>query len=390
MGEISLRWVASAAEIPPHLWAAAFRPPVEGDWWYRALERGRLEAQFRFAYGVLERGREPVGIVPTFQMDVPIDLLAPPIIAAALKIGGRAIPRLRFQRTLFVGSPCSDEGTVGLVEGHTLGLVVDTIQTAIEERARHLRASMIVWKDFPAEAAGPLDHLVRTRGLFRIVSFPGTRIALAGSSFDGYLGGLNHHKRYQLRRNLRRGKAALPTVMSIAVQPEEAVRREIFALFWQTYERGKTKFERLTPEFFAALAAEPVAHFVLLRERATGALVAFMLLFLLERRAINKFIGIDYRRGREGNIYFQLWEHAVQWAYDVGATELQSGQTGYAVKLDLGHELVPLTNYCTHRNPVLRYLFAAVASGVGWASLDKDLARARVLSPVSSTGGLST
>jgi hypothetical protein len=56
-----------------------------------------------------------------------------------------------------------------------------------------------------------------------------------------------------------------------------------------------------------------------------------------------------------------------------GASELQSGQTGYQVKLDLGHELVPLTNYCKHPNRTVHWLFAAVTRRVDWASLDEDL-----------------
>jgi hypothetical protein len=66
----------------------------------------------------------------------------------------------------------------------------------------------------------------------------------------------------------------------------------------------------------------------------------------------------------------------VRWAGAAGATEIQSGQTGYPIKLDLGHELVPLTNYCTHRNRLVHRVFAVVASHVDWASLDDDLVRA--------------
>ena len=152
--------------------------------------------------------------------------------------------------------------------------------------------------------------------------------------------------------------------------------QEIFGLFWQTYERGRTKFERLTPEFFAAIAGAPPAHFALLRNAATGRLAAFMLLFLIGNRAVNKFIGIDYGLGGEGRLYFQLWELAIRWAYAAGVSELQSGQTGYQVKLDLGHELVPLTNYCKHWNRTIHRLFAAVTRRVDWASLDEDLATA--------------
>jgi len=373
MQSITVRWVSSAAEIPEDLWSASFPAPLEGGWWYRALDQSRLEDQFRVAYGVLERGTQSIGIAPTFLMDVPIDLVAPPTVAAALRLGGRLLPRLRYQRTLFVGSPCSDEGSVGLIPPEPLGSVLGVVQQALEERARGLDAPMIVWKDFPDETRADFDHLAAARGLFPVVSFPGTRIRLGEASFDDYVAALIPSKRHRLRRNLRRGKEARPLVNSIVTHPPESVLREIFALFWQTYERGKTKFERLTPEFFAAIATEPPAHFALLREPTTGRLAAFMLLFLVGRRVINKFIGIDYELGREGRLYFQLWEQAVRWARAAGAKEIQSGQTGYRVKLDLGHELVPLTNYCKHRSRLVHHLFAAVASRINWASLDDDL-----------------
>ena len=376
MQRITLRWAASAAEIPADFWSLAFPPPIEGIWWYRALEQARLEKQFRFAHGVIEREQQAIGIVPSFQMDVPIDLVAPPVIAAALRAGSRIIPGLRYQRTLFVGSPCSDEGTVGLIPGQPLEPVLEVVQGALEARAQEVDASMIVWKDFPDETRSDLDRLAAARGLFRLVSFPGTRVRLPGPSFDDYLAALKPPKRHRLKRNLRRGKEALPLVASVVQRPTEPILAEIFALFWQTYERGKTKFERLTPEFFAAIAAEPPAHFVLLRNPATGRLAAFMLLFLVGRRAINKFIGIDYALGGEARLYFQLWEQAVRWAGAAGATELQSGQTGYPVKLDIGHELVPLTNYCKHRNWLVHRLFAAATSRVNWASLDDELAHA--------------
>jgi hypothetical protein len=373
MHPITVRWVATADEIPRELWVASFPVPIEGEWWYRALDRSRLEQQFRFAYGIIERGSQALGIAPTFLMDVPIDLVAPPLVAAALRAGARLIPRLRYQRTLFVGSPCSDEGTVGVAPGEFVASVLEGLQAAVEERARALDASMIVWKDFADEVRAEYEPVLMARGLFRAVSFPGTRVRLSGPAFEDYVAALKPAKRHRLRRNLRRGGDAVPLVGTVIARPDAAVLAEIFALFWQTYEHGKTKFERLTPQFFAAIAEAAPARFVLLREPASGRLVAFMLVFLVGSRVINKFIGIDYTLGRDARLYFRLWEHAVRWALGAGATEIQSGQTGYGVKLDLGHELVPLTNYCRHRNPVLHRVFASVAARITWASLDDEL-----------------
>ena len=369
----SIRWVYSTEDIPPDLWSRCFAPPLEGHWWYRALERSGLESQFTFAYALIERDSTPVGIAPTFTMDVPIDLVAPPLIARVLRSIGSLIPRLRYQRTLFIGSPCGDEGSIGLLPDVSLTEIVLILQDAIAIRAQQIGAPMIVWKDFPDTASVALEPLSTHRGLFTLVSYPGTRIMLPKGGFSGYIQTLNSHNRYNLRSKLRRSKKLGDLQTTVLQHPSSLLLDEIFALFWQTYERGKTKFERLTPRFFQLIAAEDCSHFILLRCPETRKLVAFMLCFRVGSRVINKFIGLDYRLEANWFLYFRLWEQAVDWASRVEPIEFQSGQTGYRAKLDLGHHLIPITNYCRHRSPFLHYLFSTMAKNVSWRTLDRDL-----------------
>jgi predicted N-acyltransferase len=150
---------------------------------------------------------------------------------------------------------------------------------------------------------------------------------------------------------------------------------EIYKLFWLTYEKATTKLERLNRDFFDRIAQTPAAHFVVLREQDSGAMIAFMLCFASEHHVINKFIGIDYARPKEWLLYFRLWDAALDWALSRGARSIQSGQTGYAPKIELGHRLVPLTNHCLHRNPLIHLIYGLVAKTVSWATLDEDLAR---------------
>jgi hypothetical protein len=56
-----------------------------------------------------------------------------------------------------------------------------------------------------------------------------------------------------------------------------------------------------------------------------------------------------------------------------GAKEFQSGQTGYRGKIDLGHNLVPLVNYCRNRNPFFQELYRRVGPTITWSELDHDL-----------------
>ena len=365
---ITVRWVDAAADVPADLWAAAFAPPLEGRWWYATLEAAGLGDQFTFAYAILEDAGTPVGLAPTFEMDVPLDVIAPDSLAAAVRFVGRYVRFLQYQRTLFVGSPCGDEGTVGLTPGTALADVVGPLQDALDRRAAELRASMIVYKDF---ADADVPALSAERRLFRVSSYPGTRVSLA-DGYDGYLKALGAERRHKLKKKVRRGAEAVPTVATVEQGPSPETLAELFPLFWQTYLKGRTKFERLTPAFFDRIAEQPTSHFVLLRQ--AGKLVAFMLCFDCRPRLVNKFIGLDYAVAPAGNLYFQLWDAAVRWAAERGFAEVQSGQTGYRFKLDVGNALVPLANFARHRNPLVHRLFARQARGITWRTIDPDLA----------------
>lgn len=366
---ISVRWAATVDDVPTDLWAACFPPPLEGRWWYAMLERSGLDDQFVFSYAIIDAAGHPIGIAPAFVMDVPLDVIAPDQLAATVRVVGRYVRYMRYQRTLFIGSPCVDEGTVGLVPGVMLADVIGPLQAAVEQRAATARASMIVYKDFAEHDVSALSAEPR---LFPVTSFPGTRVSIV-NGYDGYLVGLTSNRRHSLRKKLRRGQAVVPTVASVVQHPDAAVLAEVWPLFWQTYEKGRTKFERLTPAFFERAAAEPTSHFVLLRHALDGRLVAFMLCFDCRPRMVNKFIGLDYAQPRDGNLYFQLWDAAARWAADAGFTEVQSGQTGYRFKLDVGNTLVPLTNFARHRNPIVNRVFAWQGRGIHWAGLDPDL-----------------
>ena len=98
-----------------------------------------------------------------------------------------------------------------------------------------------------------------------------------------------------------------------------------------------------------------------------------MLVILQGERAINKFIGIDYSLGSKAYLYFRLWEEFMRFAMSSGASEVQSGQTGYRAKLDVGHELVPLSNFFRYRNPLIQIIATLVAKRISWNSLDDNL-----------------
>ena len=371
-------WHDTAAACDATLWQSGFPAPLEGRWWYEALEQSGLEDQFTFSYAqVHDADGRARALAPCFLMEVPLEMFVPPPLVPLLRPLGKLFPALLHQRTLFVGSPCADRGWIGMdpslgePEVEAVLLVLDQ---AARARSRALGAPMRVWKDLPHRFADVIGKLAPRLGLFRVVSFPATYVALPAGGVDAYLKAMKPSRRQKLKRRLRISHAAVALDCSVVAAPDADQLAVLFGLFWQTYEHATTRFERLTPDFFRAMAALPMVRFIVLRETLERQPVAFMMVYIEGPILVNKFIGIDYQRPRDWMLYFRLWEAAVQAAIDFGLEGIESGQTGYNAKVAVGHTLIPLDNFCQHANPLLQAIYAWVGRRISWSSLDPELA----------------
>jgi len=377
LSEFRTSWVSRTQDIPIQLWNECYPAPLEGLFFYAALEECGIQDQFTFAFGIIHKNGKPIGIIPSFSMDMPLALFGPEALVQFVEkvpAFGKLFPFLVTQRTIFVGSPCTDQGTVGLVPEVALSDVAGHIYDELSKRAKKIRAVFLVWKDFIETDRIQIEQTLLRKGMFRCLSYPGTDLELEGEGLASYYSNLKSSHRHNLKKKMRRSKERAQLQVEVIQQPGLAVLNEIFALFWQTYQRGKTKFEELNPKFFQLLSEDNRTWFVLLRSRDTNQLVAFMLCFKIGDCVINKFIGLDYAVSEHLYLYMRLFEAGVEWAYSTGAKMFQSGQTGYRAKLDLGHQLVKLTNYCQHVNPIVNWIYSRVAKDVSWQTLDDDLA----------------
>lgn len=372
--DFSAEIVASEKQIPGGLWDACFPPFIEGRWWYRLLEHSGLERQFEIFYALIRLNDRPVGVAPMFTMDLSLDFVVPPAARPFLVPIAKAFPSLARPRILFIGSPCSDEGAVGHLAEADRASVLDCIQDAADREARARNAAMVIWKDFSPSWRADLDRLAGRRGLFAMTSFPGAVVRVPTSRKGDYFAAMRAPRRYNLRRKLRRSEQAFNADVEVVHRPDEATLDRICALFAQTRARATTTFEELDRRFFEAAAEENVSHFILLREKATHEIVAFMLCFDLGDSVINKYIGLDYNRPREWFLFFRLFDIALDWALARGARAMQSGQTGYSAKLEQGHELVPLMLYGRHRNALWHRVCSLIVRHIHWGTLDEDLA----------------
>jgi hypothetical protein len=312
---------------------------------------------------------------PVFAMDIPVEQLAPQEFLRLIRLIGKIVPSVLSQRTLFVGSPILDESRVGLIPHVNRRAALLALQIALEAKASELRASLIVWKDFPESWSADINWLSHQRRLFRVVSLPNTVVKLPSHRKEDYFATMKRSRRQNLKNKLKRSRERVALSVEIVQQPDAKTLDDIFGLFWQTYEKSTSKFERLNRKFFEVFAETQSALFIILREKVTGEMVAFRLCFDMGERLISLFIGMDYTRPKEWMLFFRLWEAAVDVALSRGFTAIVSGRSSYEVKIETGHKLVPLNNYCRHSNILLHTIYRIVAQRVDWASLDEALAR---------------
>lgn len=366
--KIEIDWYTQPDEIPKPYWEAFYENYQEGLEGWDLLAHSNLDDQFIFYFGLVKNEDVPIGILPAFVFNVPLDVNTSPLISRFLRspIGSF----LRYQKTLFLGSPL-DEGNLSI--GIKLSQQnVAPLQQAIAKQAHKLGVKMIIWKDFWGAEQTALDTVLRDHVLFRVPSYPGTYQNIE-SSFEKYLENLPGGHRISLRRNLKKGKHFIDFAVSTERFPSNDTIKELFSLYLQTFEKGKIKFEKLTLQYFEQAAQAPNIYFILLRNRSNNKLAAFSLCVLQGSLACTKFIGVDYTIGKDARIVFQLWEAIYRWAVQVGAQVISSTQTAYQHKLEQGFKLVPYYHYCQHLNPFLNRFFAWVTKGMVWMDLDEDL-----------------
>jgi Peptidogalycan biosysnthesis/recognition len=372
---LSVQFVASEAQISPSLWDACFPPPIEGRWWYQTLENSGLENQFTFAYGVIYEVTKPVGIAPIFFMNVPLSIAVAPWLRPLARVFEKAFPSLFCPRTLFVGSPGAEEGTVGLLPGVDQQRAFLCLQQSLEIEARRLRAWMIIWKDFPESYDENLNWLAREQRMFPLISFPSTVVALPTKSKEDYFRTLKSSRRNKLKKKIRLSAERVDVEIEMIQKPDGTTTNRIYDLYLKNLKKAAVTFEIMNRRFFDVVATQPKSYFVVMREKRTREVIAFMLCFDIEGRVIHKYIGIDYGLPRDWYMYFRLWDAAVDCALSRGASSIQSGQMSYEAKIEMGHTIVPLTNYCQHRNSLVHGIFRAIAKTISWQTLDDQLAR---------------
>ncbi|MEY2547214.1 MAG: hypothetical protein QOG48_2331 [Verrucomicrobiota bacterium] len=324
-------------------WKSAFADFCKDRRYYEIVE-DTLRDGFEHHYLVFANGAvQPIFFV---QQNIIEGVTGP--LRSIVDLVRKTFPRFLTMRALMVGNAAGEGRLGGDVSAENLA-------TALSEIARDQKASLIVFKDFPAQYRSTLDGLA-THGYARVPSMPLTKLELDFRDFEDFLGALSKITRKGLRRKFRKAEAAAKIDMEVVTDIAPFVD-EIHPLYLAVHERSPMKFETLTKEYFVALSRDMPERVRYFLWRQNGKIIAFEMALICGDTIYDECLGMDYRVALELSLYFYTLRDVLAWAIANGLKHYVSTPLNYDPKLHLGCTLAPLDLYVRHTMSILNPIF---------------------------------
>ncbi len=338
-------------------WKAAFANQSKDHRYYELIDR-TLTGQFDHYYIVLEdRTGKVRAVQPVFLVRQNLVEGIPGKIRAIVDLVRKKFPRFLTMRVLMIGS-AAGEGQLGAIESGDEPWLAKALPSILRSFAKHQKASLIVWKDFPARYRPVLAGLTGNNNYVRVPSMPMTHLRIDYNNFNEYLAQIGYVSRKSLRRKFRKTERAARIEVEVATGIERWID-EIYPLYLQVHERSPMKFELLTREFFIEIGKTMPDRARSFIWRQSGKIIAFSLCLVSGDTIHDECLGLDYEVAFELHLYFYTLRDVISWAMSQGLRAYSSGPLNYDPKLHLGHELAPLDLYVMHLrrglNPIFQF-----------------------------------
>jgi predicted N-acyltransferase len=348
--------VLSLAEVRSlEAWKYAFEGKSKDHRYYEIVEE-TIEPKFEHHYLVLEDQAGKVrGIQPVFFVQQNLVEGIPALRGAMVAIRKR-FPRCLTMRVLMVGN-AAGAGDLSACAPGDEDWVANALQAVLKTYAKQSKASLVVFKDFPAQYRDTLGSLA-VNDYTRVPSMPMTQLELHYDDFEHYLSTLGASTRKDLRRKFRRIAAAAPITLEVVTDITPYVD-EVYPFYLQVHERSPLKFERLTKEYLSELGRRMPERARFFVWRQNGEAIAFSVALVHNGTIYDDYLGLDYRVALDLHLYFYTLRDIISWSLAQGLERYRSSPLNYHPKLHLGCDLFPLDLYVMHTsawlNPIFRH-----------------------------------
>ena len=348
-------------------WQALLPQSLETYDYHLAFAEASIEG-FKTGYVTILAVEKIVFIAPIFVMDYALDTT----VQGKLKVFTSKLrdlfPKQMTLRLLCVGSAVTDSAQIGFITNLNTE-VIQTLNQKLEEIATIENASVIAFKDITEADLRQLRMPLQNLGYSLVDNMPVARNSINFNSLDDYLASISYSTRKGLRRKMKK-------ISQLRIEEHEGMPPqldEIVQLYLNCYEKSELKFEKLTRDFFENLAKLMPNNCRFVLYYYDDNLIGFNCLLHGNGVLMDKYIGLDYAKSLEVNLYSLSWLHNISMCIRDGFHTFQSGQAAYETKLSFGATLEQTYIVFKHRNRMINPFLKLASRILAYSNFDAAL-----------------
>ena len=347
-------------------WLSLLPHSLENYAYHLAFAKANIQG-FKTGYIIVFDAEKPVLIAPVFVMDYALDTTVQGKIKKFTSKLRKLFPALMNVRLLCVGSAVTDSAQIGFSKINAA--IMQTLHHKLQEIAELEHTSVIAFKDVTEVQLAQLKIPLQTLGYSMVHNMPVAKNSINFNNLDDYLASLSYSTRKGLRRKMK-SFAQLRIEEYDGTAPKIT---EIYQLYLNCYEKSELKFEKLNKDFFENMVKFLPNNCRFVLYYFGEKLIGFNCLLHGNGALMDKYIGLDYAKSHELNLYSLSWIHNIQMCIRDGFHTFQSGQAAYETKLSLGASLEQTYIVFKHRNRLINPFLKLASRVLAYGNFDAAL-----------------
>lgn len=348
-------------------WQALMPQSLEAYHYHLVFAQANIKG-FKTGYVTVFESEEAVLIAPVFVMDYALDTTVQGKLKVCTTRLRSLFPALMNLRLLCVGSAVTDSAQIGF-NSSLNAEIIQTLNKKLEEVARLEKASVIAFKDVKEADLVQLKSPLQDLGYSVVDNMPVAKNSINFNSLDDYLASVSYSTRKGLRRKMKSfSQLRIEEHDGMPPQLDEIVR-----LYLNCYEKSELKFEKLTYDFFKKLSILMPNNCRFVLYYFDNKLIGFNCLLHGNGVLMDKYIGLDYAKSLDVNLYSLSWLHNITMCIRDGFHTFQSGQAAYETKLSLGATLDQTYIMFKHRNQLINPFLKLASRVLAYGNFDAAL-----------------
>lgn len=299
----------------------------------RGIERS-LSDEGQFWYVIFKnQDQKPVCAAAFSAYTLDISVLAEGLSAKILKQVAKVAPSLMKLKAIFLGMPFSaGQNHISFAPEADRAAVLSQIDQLLVQKAKEVKAESIIAKEFSSDELSLMEPLLNCG--YRVAdSLPMNHMETVHADFDEYLASLRSITRNKIRKSLKKiGRSNLRYEFHRGAAAAERFDDHVYQLYRNVLERAKIQLERLPKSFFLEMMQNLPENMELIFLYEGDRVLAFGACLFSESLFVPIYLGVDYEKNREYDLYFNMLFETADRSLKQGVQDIILGQSADEVK----------------------------------------------------------